>query len=359
MTQPPHPSRPGRAVDVYCDASRSPEDLLQQLGPYFEVHRFGIDGIRSRRPGPITVLDVDVHDAVRGALLKRWLEGVPPGGKSAIVLTSKDFSQLARARATGAGTVVSRPLVGAELIDYLLDRRSSRQPAKPFSAESSVSEGVRTLASIFSSVRSGTALDMNALSQASGQMVDQIGYFGLADWVAAVRKHHDATFQHCLLVSGVGVAFARHLGFSADDQSLISLAGMLHDLGKAKIPLAILDNPGALDEHEWKIMREHPWLGFEALQATSDLPDTVLDVVIHHHEYLDGSGYPHGLTGSGISDVVRMMTIADVFGALLERRSYKAPMSGEAAYNVLTDMGPKLDAALVREFQAVAAGNRV
>jgi HD-GYP domain-containing protein (c-di-GMP phosphodiesterase class II) len=81
----------------------------------------------------------------------------------------------------------------------------------------------------------------------------------------------------------------------------------------------------------------------------------MLDMVVHHHEFLDGSGYPHGLQGSEISDLVRMMTISDVFGALIERRSYKAPLSSEAAYQILLDMGPKLDRDLVRAFKFAAA----
>ena len=77
----------------------------------------------------------------------------------------------------------------------------------------------------------------------------------------------------------------------------------------------------------------------------------MLDMVVHHHEYLDGSGYPHGLQGSEIADLVRVITISDVFGALIERRSYKPPLSGDAAYKILVDMGPKLDRDLVREFK--------
>jgi HD-GYP domain-containing protein (c-di-GMP phosphodiesterase class II) len=80
----------------------------------------------------------------------------------------------------------------------------------------------------------------------------------------------------------------------------------------------------------------------------------MVDVVLHHHEYLDGSGYPHGLKGSEISDLLRILTIADIFGALIERRSYKPPLPGEVAYQVLLDMGPKLDKDLVREFHGIS-----
>jgi len=80
----------------------------------------------------------------------------------------------------------------------------------------------------------------------------------------------------------------------------------------------------------------------------------MLDMVVHHHEYLDGSGYPHRLHANEISDLVRTMTIADIYGALIERRSYKPPMSSAEAYQVLRDMGPKLDVDMVREFAAIA-----
>ena len=166
------------------------------------------------------------------------------------------------------------------------------------------------------------------------------------------ERHHDRTFQHCLLVTGVGVAFAQHLGFSQKDQERVSFAGMVHDVGKAKIPLTILDKPGALDDDEWAIMRQHPRFGAEALKD-SDASSDVLDVVLHHHEYLDGTGYPDGLQGAQIKDFVRLMTISDVFGALMERRSYKPPLPMHDAYRILLKMGPKLDRDMVREFQAL------
>jgi HD-GYP domain-containing protein (c-di-GMP phosphodiesterase class II) len=102
------------------------------------------------------------------------------------------------------------------------------------------------------------------------------------------------------------------------------------------------------------IINTHPMLGYEMLRGTPGLADDTLDMVLHHHEYLDGSGYPHGLRGAEICDLTRMLTIADVYGALVEPRSYKPPMSGLAALNVLHDLGPKLDQTLVRVFAPIA-----
>jgi HD-GYP domain-containing protein (c-di-GMP phosphodiesterase class II) len=97
-------------------------------------------------------------------------------------------------------------------------------------------------------------------------------------------------------------------------------------------------------------MQQHPRFGAASLQKAKDVDPEMIDVVLHHHEYLDGSGYPDGLTDESISDLVRMLTISDIFGALIERRSYKAPLPTDAAYDVLMKMGPKLDRDLVREF---------
>jgi HD-GYP domain-containing protein (c-di-GMP phosphodiesterase class II) len=130
----------------------------------------------------------------------------------------------------------------------------------------------------------------------------------------------------------------------------MSLAAMLHDIGKARIPLAILEKPSSLTSDEMAAMSKHPEYGLEALKTSPGLSSGLRDIVIHHHEYLDGSGYPHGLRGREISDPVRIVTICDVFGALLERRAYKPPLAPARAYQILLDMGDKLDSDLVREF---------
>jgi HD-GYP domain-containing protein (c-di-GMP phosphodiesterase class II) len=153
-----------------------------------------------------------------------------------------------------------------------------------------------------------------------------------------------------LIVTGVAVAFAQHLGLSRNDQLRLSFGAMLHDIGKARIPVAILEKPSSLTDDEKEMMSKHPEYGLEALKTTPGLKSELLDIVMHHHEYLDGSGYPHGLRGTEISDLVRIMTICDVFGALLERRAYKSPLGADAAYQMLVDMGGKLDRDLVREF---------
>jgi putative nucleotidyltransferase with HDIG domain len=208
---------------------------------------------------------------------------------------------------------------------------------------------------IFSTAGAGTPLDLAVINTAGDAIVGQIEEHGLRSWIDTVRKHHSQTYQHCLLVTGVAVAFGQHLGFSPADRHRLSVAGMVHDIGKVRVPIAILEKPTALVEHEMAVLRKHPEFGLEALKDTPGLSRDMLDIVIHHHEYLDGSGYPHGLSAREIPDFVRIATICDVFGALLERRAYKAPIRGDIAYQMLLEMGPKLDKDLVREFRFASA----
>jgi putative nucleotidyltransferase with HDIG domain len=203
-------------------------------------------------------------------------------------------------------------------------------------------------------VLSGEAPDLQTINAAGAEVVESIEEEGLVHWLDIVRNHHSQTYQHSLVVTAVAVAFGRHLGFGRADKHRLASAGLLHDIGKAKIPLEILEKPAPLDDKELAVMKNHPSIGFEVLKHSPDLQPEMLDMVVHHHEYLDGSGYPHGLSAQEISDLVRTITIADIYGALIERRSYKPPLSGAAAYQILQDMGPKLDKDLVREFRQLA-----
>lgn len=177
---------------------------------------------------------------------------------------------------------------------------------------------------------------------------------GIRDWIRAVRRFDDATHQHCLIVAGLAAAFAGSLGLGPSERHRLTKAALLHDVGKIHVPAAILNKPGRLDPAEMALMRLHPEQG-EAMLADQDFAPEQLAVVRSHHEMLDGSGYPDGLKAEAIPDLVRLVTVCDIYGALIERRAYKPPMAGAAAYGILKDMVGKLDPALVNAFEPVAA----
>jgi putative nucleotidyltransferase with HDIG domain len=177
---------------------------------------------------------------------------------------------------------------------------------------------------------------------------------GIRHWLDVVWTYDEATYQHCLLVTGLAAAFAAGLQFAKNDQENVTRAALLHDLGKAKIPLAILNKSGTLTSEEITIMRTHARIGHELLRGQGEYEPEILEVVLRHHELLDGSGYPDGLVGPQINDLVRLVTICDVYAALIERRRYKQAMEPAAAFKILKEMEGKLEGALVRAFSQVA-----
>lgn len=190
-------------------------------------------------------------------------------------------------------------------------------------------------------VENGTELIVRAIQDA-----------GVHDWVAAVQRFDDVTHQHCLLVAGLAAAFSGALGLGSSDRHRLVKAALLHDVGKTRIPTTILNKPAPLDAAELAVMRTHPALG-HAMLAGAGFDDVMLAVVRSHHEMLDGSGYPDGLRADEIPDLVRLVTVCDIYAALIERRPYRAPMEGRRAYDVLTRMTGQLDADLVRAFRPV------
>jgi putative nucleotidyltransferase with HDIG domain len=345
-------------VTVIGDLRANPRALRNQLAGILDIDFAPIEQALRSDPGASIIFDVDLSNDTSLLNLKEWLKRKPANAKAIFLTDKASHLQHSRAYALGATDILHRPIDGRELLTKLWGDVASLS-ADPNNAairkSPAVSAAVNTLQSIFSSACLGGPLNSPSIKSAGEAIVGHVETQGLTAWIDTVRTHHSMTYQHCLLVTGLAVAFGQQIGVSRADRQRLSFAGMLHDIGKARIPLAILEKPGRLDEDEMAVMKKHPQFGFDALGTMPTLPAEMLDMVVHHHEYLDGSGYPHGLHASEISDLVRMITIADVFGALIERRSYKPPLSGSAAYQILLDMGPKLDKDLVRAFQPVAS----
>jgi putative nucleotidyltransferase with HDIG domain len=146
-----------------------------------------------------------------------------------------------------------------------------------------------------------------------------------------LRTKDEYTFAHSVAVSALMMNFARHLQMKETLVHELGLAGLLHDIGKMAIPDGMLKKPDRLTDEEFAYVRTHPQQGYEILCASSDVPDVVLDVTRHHHERMDGLGYPARLSGDQLSLPVRIAAICDVFDAITADRPYKRAWSaGEA-----------------------------
>jgi putative nucleotidyltransferase with HDIG domain len=222
-----------------------------------------------------------------------------------------------QAWALGATDTISRPLDANAIMQRIRAAFPDSQFFDSTDRGKTLNRGVAAahgvIVKIFERMAAGVPLTMNDVVQAENKIIKAIKHSSLREWLTAVGCHHADSYRHCLFVTGFAVAFAQHLGMRDDDQRRLTRAALLHDVGKAFVPTAILDKPGALTEEETAEIRQHPRRGYEALAAQGSFPPEMLDVVLHHHEMLDGSGYPNGLVGSQISDIVRLTTIVDIY----------------------------------------------
>lgn len=207
------------------------------------------------------------------------------------------------------------------------------------------------LAGLLDAARLTGAVDPMLLEHGLDPILGAVGEAGLGAWLDTVRAYDDATYQHCLLVAGLAATFAIELGFTRRDREHLVRAALVHDVGKARIPLEILNKAGPLDPEERTVMRTHTVQGHAILIEAGGFDESLLAVVRHHHELLDGTGYPDRLSGGEIPDIVRLITVCDIYAALAERRPYRAPMAVPEALRVLRSMEGKLDRALVRSFE--------
>ncbi len=148
------------------------------------------------------------------------------------------------------------------------------------------------------------------------------------------------TMGHADRVARYAIELGKALGVSGDDIESLRKGGMLHDIGKIAIPDPILTKPGKYTPEEFDIMKQHPGLGCEICKKLRSVRDA-LPLIKHHHEKLDGSGYPDGLAGGQIPTLVRIITIVDIYDALRSRRSYKEAFSLDTSFEVLWEEAKK------------------
>jgi putative nucleotidyltransferase with HDIG domain len=304
-------------------------------------------------PGGVLMVDADLRKAVRVEQIRLVLQKVSCIPEKLFVVQSHVPSMVAQAYALGATGVLSCSReITVKLAQIEIAAKAAQTDFAIISPE--IADIAAAFASMFSAIQRGKPINLSDADQVTSQIIGSIARNGLGAWLDGVRRYHEGTFQHCLLVTGVAVGFALDIGFASPDVKRLGLAATLHDIGKARIPLSILDKPGRLDPDEEEIMRRHPVIGYELLKGIPGIGPEILDGVRHHHEYLDGTGYPDALLAPEISDLVRLLTISDIFAALIESRPYRPAMSRENAYEILRGMNGKLEQSLVRAFRNVA-----
>ncbi|HCZ13134.1 MAG: Cyclic di-GMP phosphodiesterase response regulator RpfG [Candidatus Accumulibacter phosphatis] len=188
-----------------------------------------------------------------------------------------------------------------------------------------VTRSREAITAMFGEARMGKAID----SVGAQRLVDEISDSmsrnpGALVSIARLKSADNYTYMHSVAVCGLMVTLARQLGLDPQQTQSAGLAGLLHDLGKALIPTAILNKPGRLTDAEFTLVKSHPEKGHQILLEGHGADAIALDVVLHHHEKTDGSGYPKRLKGDDISLFAKMGAVCDVYDAITSDRPYKA-----------------------------------
>ena len=236
-------------LSIISDSIGRAEDVSRQLTGVFATQSLMRDRLSHAPPTKHAIVDIDLEDSSHLVDLRLWLDFRPKCGKAIFVVEHGVRLQAVQAFAIGATDLVERPIDRKTLLTALFgDIGSLAGDPAAFSAGISdgISAGIVALQSIFAAAVLGTPVDLNMVQSAGETVVSHIETEGLVRWIDVVRQHHSLTYQHCLLVTGVAVAFGRHLGFSSEDKQKLAFAGLLHDIGKAGVPVA--DRPSQIPQ---------------------------------------------------------------------------------------------------------------
>lgn len=217
------------------------------------------------------------------------------------------------------------------------------------------------LANTFEDVRFGRGLNVDKLwPLVSGIQASITRHPGAIIGVARLKDRHEYTYLHSVAVCGLMISLARQMELPPEQHHEIGLAGLLHDIGKARVPTMLLDKPGAFTDEERDMVQHHTVWGFEMLiegqqnlEAGERLSSLVLDVALHHHERIDGSGYPDQKRGDDISVYARMAAICDMYDAMTSARVYKSAKSPAEVLEYMASTPGQVDPDILRSFSVM------
>lgn len=179
--------------------------------------------------------------------------------------------------------------------------------------------------SMFQEARMGKAVDIGGAQQLVEEISDSVARNpGALISLARLKTVDDYTYMHSVAVCAMMVGLAKQLGLDETQTRSAGMAGLMHDLGKALMPMDVLNKPGKLSPAEFNVIKTHPAEGHRLLLTGLNVDPMVLDVCLHHHEKTDGSGYPKGLKGDEISLFAKMGAVCDVYDAITSNRPYKS-----------------------------------
>lgn len=331
-------------------------DLVKQ---FYDIKLIHINSISPDdiKQSQLIIIQVDLNDP-NTIIPLREIMAWPECHHQPTLFLLHEFSrrEVMQANTLGATDYTVYPCPDSNFI-HILENLINKTVKKAWSQLSPLQEealniSLKVVEKTFHNASHGLEVSQEDVKNSCNLIIEATAHHGLDDWMAAIRHHHNTTYRHSMMVCGYLVSFGMLIGLNKTDLQKLAVGGMVHDIGKAMIPLQILEKPTELTPEEWKIMANHP-VDSKTILSGADWDEVMIDIAVHHHEMLDGSGYPHGLKGTEISDIVRTATIANIFTGLTDKRAYKPAMTAENAIETMLGMGNQLDNALVKAFRPV------
>lgn len=346
-------------IALVTDKSKAEPYLPLVLSQYGDIRQFGLNTGDCEHAGDpeLIVFACDLSDDSSLRHIRSMSAACGQDSARLFVLPKADRRLIVQAYALGAHDVIAHPLSRAQIdsvVTPLIKGADAHWESLTAIQLSALKISLRLFERTHKNPRVGDALTPDATLHAARLVIEATRQDGLAPMLEALRSHHNYTFRHSMFVAGTLVSFADLLGFRAADVELLSAGGLLHDIGKIEMPLALLDKTGKLTESEWGKLKDHPSAGACLLRREDGWAPEVIDAALHHHERVDGRGYPDALSGAPLSDVARIVAIADAFSALIDKRAYKAPMPADTAYQMMRQSEGHFDPDLLDAFEAVA-----
>lgn len=228
------------------------------------------------------------------------------------------------AEAVSAARAESAPQVEASAAKPAVRPTPASLQAEFARAQELCNQSKRAVTDMFREARMGKAISMDSAHEVVERITASVERHPQAlITLARLKTSDDYTYMHSVAVCAMMIALAKEIGMNAAQIRLAGAAGLLHDVGKMAVPDLILNKPGSLTDSEFGIIKSHPVKGAEILALAGGVEPEVIDVCLHHHEKIDGSGYPHGLKQDQISQLARMGAICDVYDAITSNRPYK------------------------------------
>lgn len=168
--------------------------------------------------------------------------------------------------------------------------------------------------------------------------------------ISALKTSDEYTFKHSVDVATIAMIVAKNQGLSKAQVHEIGVTGLLHDVGKTKIPLEILNKPGHLEDDEFAIMKQHSVYGYEILKKNEEYSAAVSLGVLQHHEKINGAGYPFGMKEDKICPYAKILSVADIYDALVTERPYKPALTQRDAIEIIMAMTGELDMVSMKSF---------